>query len=182
MTVIGLASVDDADEIGVFQTRCWEQAYRGIVSDSYLDATTWHVRALRWRERIERDERQVWTARTGADLVGVASTAPTAPGWHDLPALELCSIYVDEAAHGSGLASELLDAAIGSRDAHLLVFTSNDRAQRFYAKHGFVPTGDVRTDPDTGVEEQRWVRIAARPLREGNLLAAAAALCPVETR
>jgi GNAT superfamily N-acetyltransferase len=163
MTVIGLASVDDAEEIGVFQTRCWEQAYRGIVSDSYLNETTWQIRARRWRERIDRGERQVWTARTGANIVAVASTAQTASGRDDLPALELCSIYVDEAAHGTGLAAELLDAAIGSRDAHLLVFTSNGRAQRFYSKHGFVPTEDVQTDPDTGVEEQRWVRIAARP-------------------
>jgi ribosomal protein S18 acetylase RimI-like enzyme len=162
MTAIGLAGVDDAEEIGVFQTRCWEQAYRGVVSDSYLDGTTWQMRALRWRERIDRGERQVWTARTGTDLVGVASTAPTVQGRDELPALELCSIYVDEAAHGNGLAAELLDAAIGSMDAHLLVFTSNGRAQRFYAKHGFAPIDDVQTDPDTGVEEQRWVRVCGR--------------------
>ncbi|HEV7183113.1 MAG: GNAT family N-acetyltransferase [Actinomycetales bacterium] len=163
MTTFELAGASDAEAIGRFQTRCWEQTYRGVVPDSYLDTTTWQVRALRWRERISRGERRVWMARSFAGLIGVASTAPTSSHRNDLPALELCSIYVDVGAHGTGVAAGLLRATIGRDAAHLLVFTLNARAQNFYTKHGFAPTGEVQTDPDTNLEEQRWVRPATAP-------------------
>lgn len=157
-TQIRQAVADDAAEIGEFQTRCWQQAYRGVVPDSYLDGTTSAMRSRRWRERIARGERRVLLMQIEGDLVGVASTVVTTPDSTDLPGLELASIYVDQKVQGSGIGSALLVAAVGNEPAHLWVFTSNGRAQRFYAKHGFQPTGEQRVDPDTGVEETRWVR------------------------
>lgn len=100
----------------------------------------------------------MWLAEVDGAAVGVASTAPTSKDRPDLPALELASIYVDAAWHGRGVASSLLDHAIGASPAHLGVFDANARAQRFYAKHGFVATGDVQVDADTGLGETRWVR------------------------
>ncbi|WP_233549799.1 GNAT family N-acetyltransferase [Cellulomonas rhizosphaerae] len=152
-----LATVADAEDIGRFQTRSWDQTYRGTVPDAYLDATAWQLRASRWHSRIVGD-RVVWLARHRGDVVGVASTASTDVARGDLPALELASIYVDASQHGSGLAAELLEAAIGDAPAHLWVFTSNLRAQRFYAKHRFVATDEHQSDPDTGLGETRWVR------------------------
>lgn len=152
------AAVGDAERIGRFQTRCWDQAYRGLVPDSYLESTTWQVRAFRWRDRIASGARHVWLARLDTELVGVASTAIIPADRSDLPGLELCSIYVDEMAHGRGVAAELLYAAIADNPAHLWVFALNIRAQRFYAKHRFNATTEARVDPETGIEEVRWVR------------------------
>lgn len=154
---IRLATADDADDVGRLQTRCWDQTYRGTVPDAYLDATTWQLRASRWRGRIAGD-RVVWLAQQSGDVVGVASTAPTDVARGDLPDLELASIYLDASQHGSGLAAELLEVAIGDAPAHLWVFTANLRAQRFYAKHRFVATDEQQVDPDTGLAETRWVR------------------------
>lgn len=95
MTKITVAGFNDAEEVGRFQTLCWEQAYRGVVPDAYLDDTTSEVRVARWRARIGSGERRVIMARSGHDLVGVASTAHTIPDRPDLPALELCTHYVD---------------------------------------------------------------------------------------
>jgi len=95
-------------------------------------------------------------------LLGVVSTTHADQTADGLPALELSTIYVDERAHGTGVAARLLRAALGGEDAHLLVFSFNERAQRFYFKHGFRPTGDSQTDLGTGLEEERWVR-QARP-------------------
>ncbi|ROS30629.1 GNAT family N-acetyltransferase [Cellulomonas sp. PhB150] len=156
------ASVGDCEAIGRFQTRCWEQTYRGIVADAYLDAyldaTTWQTRSARWRDRIVSGVRDVWVAHRAGELVGIVSAAVTCSERADLPARELASIYLDEAEHGTGLAARLLDAAIGAEPAHLWVFSSNSRAQRFYAKHGFVATTESQVDPGTGVDEVRWVR------------------------
>jgi GNAT superfamily N-acetyltransferase len=159
------ATADDAEQIGVFQTRAWGDTYRGMVPDSYLDATTTHTRAERWRNRLESGQRRAWLALTADGLVGVASTSPTPNDRPDLPPLELSSIYVDKSVLGRGVARELLNATIGEGAAHLWVFIANTRAQRFYAKHGFVATGETQADSDTGVMEVRWVR-ARLPLEQ----------------
>ena len=62
--------------------------------------------------------------------------------------LEVHRFYVHEAWHGRGLASALMDACAAlavrqDRDAlWLCVWEENRRAQRFYAKKGFVPAGN----------------------------------------
>jgi GNAT superfamily N-acetyltransferase len=152
------AASDDADAIGAFQTRCWEQAYIGLVPDAYLTSMTAAMRALRWRERIDNGSRRVLLALISGDLVGVASTAPTPHDRPELPPIELTSIYVDEKVHGTGVAAELLAIAISDRPAHLWVFEGNRRAQRFYAKHRFNPGQETQIDPDTGLLETRWLR------------------------
>jgi GNAT superfamily N-acetyltransferase len=62
--------------------------------------------------------------------------------------LHLHQLYVDPAAHGSGVAVHLLDWAydVAQRRGHhailLTVWEENHRARAFYAKHGFVHVGD----------------------------------------
>ena len=62
--------------------------------------------------------------------------------------LHLHQLYVDPAAHGSGVAAHLLgwtyDMAQrrGNEAILLTVWEENHRARAFYAKHGFVHVGD----------------------------------------
>lgn len=62
--------------------------------------------------------------------------------------LHLHQLYVDPAAHGSGVAAHLLDWACGlarRRGLQAIVLTvweENHRARAFYAKHGFAHIGD----------------------------------------
>ena len=49
------ATVADIRSIAEFQTRCWSQAYRGLVSQEYLDRTTVDTREIRWRQRLVSD-------------------------------------------------------------------------------------------------------------------------------
>ena len=161
MAHIVQAETGDPNAIGLFQTRCWEQTYRGIAPDEFLDATTPQRRATRWAERMANGSRRVLMALSDDGLLlGVASTTCADEAVDGLPTLELSTIYVDERAHGTGVAARLLRAVLGDEDAHLLVFSSNERAQRFYSKHGFHPAGDSQTDRGTGLEERRWVRQA----------------------
>lgn len=54
----------------------------------------------------------------------------------------LWSIYVRTSEYGSGLADQLLEAVLPERaPAELWVFEANDRARRFYSRHGFKPDG-----------------------------------------
>ena len=95
MTRIVQAETGDADAIGLFQTRCWEQTYIGIATDEFLDATTTQTRANRWAERIANGSRRVSMALSDDGLLlGVASTTRPDQAVGGLPALELSTIYV----------------------------------------------------------------------------------------
>ncbi|WP_083420987.1 GNAT family N-acetyltransferase [Curtobacterium sp. MCBA15_009] len=159
------ARVEDSATIGLFQTLAWEQTYRGIVPDSFLDARSAGSAAERWAERIDTGSRLVFVAESfDGRVLGVASTSRSADVPAGLPHLELVSLYVDREAHGAGVASSLLTAALAEDDAHLLVFSCNERARRFYAKHGFERRGDQQVDPGTGLHEERWVRQLTVPI------------------
>ncbi|MEG8037043.1 GNAT family N-acetyltransferase [Sphingomonas sp. LR61] len=164
MANIRRATVRDAEAIGLFQMRAWEQTYRGVVPDSFLDARAAQPGTGRWAERIRGGSRRVFVAESASGrLLGVASTTHSSEARHGLPALELSTLYVDQGSHGTGLASNLLQAAISEDDAHLLVFSFNLRAQRFYAKHGFERIGRRQLDPGTGLNEERWIRQLPEP-------------------
>ena len=141
-----------------FQTGCWQQAYRGIVPDAYLDAMDLELRTATWRERVALGLRHVVAAWDGEVVVGVVSwTTTRLPNGAD----ELNTLYVDASRYGSGLADELLAVAVGTKPAHLWVFEANHRARRFYARHGFSATGAAQIDPGTGVHELELARTAA---------------------
>ena len=80
----------------------------------------------------------VFQTPTDADVAAAVTSRPTA---------ELSKCYVAPDAHGSGIASELMEATIGharlsgARSLWLGVNNQNVRANRFYEKHGFVVVG-----------------------------------------
>jgi ribosomal protein S18 acetylase RimI-like enzyme len=67
---------------------------------------------------------------------------------HIRPAVELSKMYVLPAHHGSGVAAALMDAALDAAAGRaaecvwLGVNQENQRAQRFYKKHGFTVSGN----------------------------------------
>jgi GNAT superfamily N-acetyltransferase len=147
----------DVRAIAEFQTRAWRTTYRGLVPQDYLDRMDADVREARWGRRLRTVSRRIALAETDGAVLGVVSWG-RAPAEDGLPALELKSLYVDPARHGTGLAATLLEFAIGGADAQLWCYEANPRARAFYAKHGFHPDGTVGVDPDTGVREIRLVR------------------------
>jgi len=147
----------DVPAIAAFQTSCWQQVYRGVVPDSYLDSMDLEARTATWRARVVSGQRHVWAAWSGAAVVGVVSwTLNLSPRQVD----ELNTLYVSVGLHGTGLAGELLAVALGDRTARLWVFEANHRARNFYSKHGFAATGAAQPDPGTGVRELELARPA----------------------
>jgi GNAT superfamily N-acetyltransferase len=150
------ATPADAEAVADCHTACWREAYAGLVNDDYLySAVVERRRLARWQERLG-GSRAVWLATDDTQVVGVASAdapGPTAP----VP-VQLMSLYVRAAYQGTGLADQLLLAAVGSGPAFLWVFAANPRARRFYARHGFVADGTEMIDPDTGLPEIRMLR------------------------
>jgi GNAT superfamily N-acetyltransferase len=81
--------------------------------------------------------------------VGYAKLLPlVAPAPSPLPrALELQQIYVLRPWHGKGVANRLMEWALnaaregGAPEIYLTVFEHNERAKRFYSRHGFREVG-----------------------------------------
>jgi RimJ/RimL family protein N-acetyltransferase len=96
-----------------------------------------HTILDRWREEIADPTIGTYVAVDGDDrLVGFAATTGR----------ELLHFGTAVNTWGQGAAGELLDVVIPSLRAAgaqpvLRVFAGNDRARRFYEKHGWRPTG-----------------------------------------
>ncbi|CAN7534795.1 GNAT family N-acetyltransferase [Pseudoxanthomonas sp. LjRoot143] len=88
-------------------------------------------------------------AIANGEVVGYAKLTPLrAPAVRPAPdSLELQQIYVLADWHGSGVAQALMEWAIttardrGAEELYLTVFDHNQRAKRFYTRHGFEEVG-----------------------------------------
>ena len=85
-------------------------------------------------------------------------------------ALELQQIYVLSRWHGQGVAEQLMRWAVetaraaGAPELYLTVFDHNERAKRFYTRHGFVEVGRCTFTLGDRVDEDRvWRKILQEP-------------------
>ncbi|MFI2752115.1 GNAT family N-acetyltransferase [Cellulomonas sp. P22] len=154
--VVRAAVSSDVRAIAEFQTACWREAYLDLVPRSYLDGVDADAREMRWRERVVTGTRHVAVGRVAGSLAGVVSWGDSADS--GIPPLELKSLYVAAAYHGTDVAAALISHALGDAPAHLWVFETNPRAHAFYEKWGFAFDGHRKIDPDTGLWERRLVR------------------------
>ena len=119
----------------------------------------------RFRDYVADPDRVVLAARDGGRMVGYVMLIRGVPDDDDVqravtsrPALELSKMYVLPDSHGAGVSAALMTAALNSaRELNaaaiwLGVNQQNGRAQRFYAKHGFVISGTKTFRLGAGVE------------------------------
>lgn len=152
------ASDGDADELAVVAAVTFPLACPPSADPADIDAA---VAASLSRERFAQyladPERVILVATESGRIVGYAmlvcgtSDDPSiARTVRALPAVELSKIYVLPASHGSGASAALMRAGIcwaierGAASVWLGVNQNNERAQRFYRKHGFEITGTRR--------------------------------------
>ena len=108
----------------------------------------------RFRDYLTDPERVVLAAREDERIVGYVMLIRGVPDDKDVaravplrPAVELSKMYVVPDSHGAGVSAALMSAALtraAERDAKCVwlgVNQNNQRAQRFYAKHGFSVNG-----------------------------------------
>nr|WP_090343967.1 GNAT family N-acetyltransferase [Mycolicibacterium malmesburyense]CRL75195.1 GNAT family acetyltransferase [Mycolicibacterium malmesburyense] len=108
----------------------------------------------RFRDYLVDPDRAMFVAHADGSITGYAMLIRGVPDDPDVqravesrPAVEISKIYVLPDHHGAGVATALMTAAVrkaadlGAAAVWLGVNQQNERAQRFYAKHGFVVTG-----------------------------------------
>ncbi|MCH9730335.1 MAG: GNAT family N-acetyltransferase [Actinomycetia bacterium] len=118
----------------------------------------------RFGDYLDDPDRAVLTATEGERIIGYAMVVRGLPGDDAVgdgddddgdgalavmtrPAVQLSKLYVLPEAHGAGVSAALISAALqqagnlGGACVWLGVNQHNQRAQRFYTKHGFTVTG-----------------------------------------
>ena len=132
----------DAASIGEVSVLAWQSAYRGLMPDDYLDALDAGERAGRWVDPLGTPPART-TVLMATDRGRHVGFAAVGPCWDDEGLGELYAINVRPDVWGSGVGTELLQAATealrdtGFGQAILWVLPGNTRARRFYESHGW---------------------------------------------
>jgi ribosomal protein S18 acetylase RimI-like enzyme len=128
----------------------WQDAHAGI-----LPAKLARRRTLdSFRERLRADIENFRVVGPSAGPVGFCFVRGD----------ELCQLFVSAASRGSGAAADLIADAesrmreAGVETAWLACAVGNERAARFYEKHGWYRVGTVMHQPDDsgGIEFEVW--------------------------
>lgn len=160
--VVRPPAVVDAEELGRVHVQVWREAYAGAIAADHLAALRWQRSADRFRALAQAGDDGMRRARVAqhvpsSALVGIITVG--LPRDDDPPVgVELSSLNVLAAHHGTGVAQQLVDAALGDRAAYLWVLEGNERAIAFYRKQGFELDGATKRDERLDVTELRMVR------------------------
>ena len=140
------ATIEDVPDIARVHIRSWQAAYRGIVSDKFLNNISVEERIDTWKKRVADKNIKVLVAVTDRRLAGWASLGKprdTAPaGW-----AEIWNIYLDPDFYRMGIGTRLMKSAVAElrrkkfTSAYLWVIEENTNARAFYEKLGYQADG-----------------------------------------
>lgn len=153
------ATTTDAEAIARVDIASWRGAYSEILPDSYLSSLDVDERAGLWRTAVTARGIDVLVAEDESGPVGFTSVGPSRDEDAEPGDREIYAIYLHPRAWGSGVARDLMRAALDSLTpgtvVSLWILEGNDRAQHFYRRHGFQHDGTERID-----------EIGGRPLKQ----------------
>lgn len=152
------AAGDDAAELAAVAAATFPLACPPSVDLADIAAAiAANLSAERFTEYLADPEKVVLVATEAARIIGytmlihgIGADADVAASVAQRPAVELSKMYVLPAHHSSGAATELMRSGIawaadsGAAVMWLGVNARNERAQRFYRKHGFEVSGTRR--------------------------------------
>ena len=172
---IELREARRGDELAVaaVHIRSWQEAYRGLMADDFLDALDPRDRATRYTFEANGPTAPttVLAVEVGEDgaeaILGFTTICPSRDA--DAPGIgEVVSLYVDPGRYRGGIGRLLMAEArrllreAGFTEALLWVLQGNDRAASFYEGEGWLPDGATREEQPYGVVSN--VRRFRRPL------------------
>ncbi len=148
------AAPADADALAGIHVRAWQAAYRGQLTDEYLDGLSVEDRAEQWRASLvaRRDTWRTWVAEESGRAIGWATTGPSEDADADPLTGEVYAIYLEPECVGTGLGRVLFAHAVddlrdrGFRTATLWVLETNERARRFYEVAGWASDGTATSE------------------------------------
>jgi len=162
------AEPKDARAIAEVHVGSWQAAYRGQLTDEYLDGLKVEDRIEQHRRTLEepRADWRTWVGVEGGRVLGFAVTGPSEDADAQDRTGEVYAIYLDPKQVGTGLGRALFEQAVedlrgrGFTEATLWVLETNERARRFYEIAGWKPDG-AETSERVDCEMRPTVRYRA---------------------
>lgn len=140
------ATSDDYKDIALLHARSWQENYRGILSDDYLNHHAVEDRMNLWQNRLTSpsDSQFIYLASSKDQLVGFTCVlANDHPRWGAL----LDNLHVAAEWKRKGIGEHLIKASAKwtygfdpSSPMYLTVFEENTAARRFYERMGGIHT------------------------------------------
>ena len=162
---LSAASSHDAEAIARLHAQSWRSAYRGMLSDAYLDEQVVADRLEFWAARfadVAPERRLVLRAVSEGELLGfVCVLLDTEPQW----GARLDNLHVSPESKGTGIGYVLFNAArewiadvAPGMAMHLWCVERNYGARRFYERQGgkIVETATRPVAQDLSVPELRY--------------------------
>lgn len=153
------ATEADAAAIAQLHTESWQNSYRGMMDDHFLDHEAYDNRLDAWRERLHTPPllQLVLLAEEQGQLSGFACVLPS-----DSPhGLLLDNLHIRSDKQGVGLGRQLMKRAAAwiqeetpFDKMHLWVFANNVGAIRFYQRLGGREAGE-KLETNFGVQPVR---------------------------
>lgn len=147
----------DAATIAEIYVCSWQQAFAGIVPQSYLDSMDVHRETLGWRSLL----REARWPKEGVLLAegdqGASAFAGFGPAEDSPGTAMLGTLYALPSSWGTGTGRRLMIATqetlrqAGYQAATLWVLEANTRARRFYEAAGWRPDGTLVQDVASGM-------------------------------
>ena len=163
------ATIEDARAVAQVHVLSWQQAYRDLLPQTFLDALSVEERAVMWRECIAHGSPQVMVAKSAGQVCGFAAFGPSRD--QDAPAgtAEIMALYLAPDVWSTGVGRRLWCAVLervvaqGFAVVTLWVMAHNARAIRFYEAAGFEAQPSSRKQFTLGglvLDEVRYQRRA----------------------
>ena len=163
------AEPTDAQPIAEVNTRTWQDAYRGLMPQDYLDNLDVERRRVAWEGILAGTDwprTGAFVAASGDEVIGFAAVCPARDEDASGAVGEVASIYVLASAWGTAVGQALMAAAVSAlrealfTEATLWVLDTNTRARRFYERGGWTVDGAERLEELRGfpVREVRYRR------------------------
>ena len=133
------ATSDDAPEIASVHIESWLRAYRGIVSDQYLDRLSHVERTDRWMRILSKEPSTSTSlvATASKRVIGFSSAGPSRSERFSDHDGELMALYLHPEFIGKGIGRRLFDATseLLKSGGHLAMFVwvlEANRSRSFY--------------------------------------------------
>jgi ribosomal protein S18 acetylase RimI-like enzyme len=161
------ARPEDAPGLAVVHVASWQEAYRGLIDQAFLDSMDVEIRTETWNGILRQHRGRVLVAESDGGIAGFCAVGQsTNPGWG-----EIYAIYLDPRHWGRGLGGDLLAAGEqalsdeGEERALLWVLDANRRARAFYERQGWTKGKPIRIENIGGndVTEVRYEKSLVRP-------------------
>jgi GNAT superfamily N-acetyltransferase len=137
----------DAAAIAQLHIASWQAAYRGMISDAFLDSQDLAARVLQWRSSVDDQNTFVLVAESAGALLGFCACGIARDSDARLNVWEIYNLHAAPERRGEGVGTRLFDAAValgadnGAGELTLWVVEGNQPARKFYEHKGMAPDG-----------------------------------------